>query len=299
MLKKTSQVPEVNALPGPRSQELMKLKEEYVPRGVFNTVPSFLEGGRGASLQDVDGNVFIDFAGGLGVLNVGHCPDEVVDAVKEQAEKYLHGCFHVTMYEPYVALAKKLCELTPGDFKKKTMFVNSGAEAVENAVKVARAATGRQAVICFEHAFHGRTLLGMTLTSKVRPYKFGFGTLAPDVHRIPYAYCYRCPFGRIEGYRLDGSRFPNCASSCLGAIEDQIVLAIRQRPIGCVVVEPCQGRGGEKQEQASAYGHDDLRNWVRIVPTLLCQPDRSCGKDFFVRSVHASRWTWRGQRCPG
>jgi len=122
---------------------------------------------------DVDGREFIDFAGGIGVENVGHCAEKVVEAIKRQAEKYIHTCFHVVMYEPYLDLAMKLNEVTPGGFPKMTMFANSGVEAVENAVKIARYYTKRPAVIAFENAFHGRTLMGMTLTSKVKPYKWG------------------------------------------------------------------------------------------------------------------------------
>lgn len=123
----------------------------------------------------MEGKEYIDFAGGIGVANVGHCDEEVVKVVKDQAEKYMHTCFHVVMYEPYIELAKKLNEITPGKFPKKTMFANSGAEAVENAIKIARHATGRAATIAFEDAFHGRTLLAVSLTSKMKPYKFGFG----------------------------------------------------------------------------------------------------------------------------
>ncbi|MHB2019624.1 MAG: 4-aminobutyrate--2-oxoglutarate transaminase [Candidatus Xenobia bacterium] len=213
----------------------MREREAYVPRGVFNTVPTFMERGKGARLEDVDGHTFIDFAGGLGVLNVGHCPDEVVAAVMEQAQKYLHGCFHVTMYEPYVKLARRLCELTPGEFKKKTMFVNSGAEAVENAVKVARSATGKSGIICFEHGFHGRTMLGMTLTSKVKPYKFGFGTLTPDTYRMAYPYCYRCPYGL---------KYPSCELHCASQLKQMFTTTVSPEQTAAVIMEPVAGEGG-------------------------------------------------------
>jgi len=176
-----------------RTEELLNRRRAAVPRGVFNVAPIFADSAEGVWLHDVDGKTYLDFAGGLGVLNVGHRHPHVLAALRAQLDRYLHTCFHVAMYEPYVALAERLNEITPGDFPKKTMLVNSGAEAVENAVKIARAATGRKAVITFEHAFHGRTLLGLSLTSKVDPYKVAFGPFAPEVYRVPYPYPYRCP----------------------------------------------------------------------------------------------------------
>lgn len=224
-----------SSIPGPKSQALARLKEAYVPRGVFNVAPIFLQEGRGARLVDVDGNQFLDFAGGLGVLNVGHCPPAVVDAITAQAGRYLHGCFHVTMYEPYVALAKRLAEITPGHYAKKTLLVNSGAEAVENAVKIARHATGRKAVVCVEHGFHGRTQLTMTLTSKVRPYKFGFGPGAPEVHRMPYGSCYRCSFGLT---------YPDCELHCAHYLETFLATHLDPAETAAVIVEPVAGEGG-------------------------------------------------------
>ncbi len=162
-----------------------------MPQGPFNIAPIFVERGEGATLTDVDGNVFLDFSGGLGSLNAGHTNPKVVEAVTTQARKFLHTCFHIAQYEPYVALAEKLNAITPGKFPKKTLLVNSGAEAVENAVKIARYYTKRPGVIGFEHGFAGRTLLAMSLTSKVMPYKFGFGPFAPEVYRLPYPYAYR------------------------------------------------------------------------------------------------------------
>jgi len=160
-----------------RTEELGKLREEHVPKAPFNVTPYFAAEARGAVIRDVEGREFIDFAGGIGVMNVGHCAPRVVEAVKDQAERFTHTCFHVMMYESYVELARRMNGLAPGSFSKKTMFVNSGAEAVENAVKIARYATKRPGIIAFEDAFHGRTLLAMTLTSKVKPYKYGFGAL--------------------------------------------------------------------------------------------------------------------------
>ena len=166
-----------------------------MPRGVANIHPIVTSRASGAIVEDVDGNRLIDFATGISVLNVGHTAPEVVAAIQRQAELDTHSCFHVTANEPYIELAERLNELAPGDLEKKTMFANSGAEAVENAVKIARRATGRQAIVTFDHAFHGRTLLAMSLTAKTMPYKQGFGPFAPEVYRLPFAYPYRCPCG--------------------------------------------------------------------------------------------------------
>ena len=179
------------AVPGPLSRALAARRDAAVPRGIGHSTPVYARSARGATLTDVDGNVFLDFAGGIGTLNVGHANPEVVRAATEQLERLTHTCFSVAPYEGYVALAERLNRITPGGFAKKTMLANSGAEALENAVKIARYATGREAVVVFEHAFHGRTLLTMSMTSKVRPYKFGFGPFAPEVYRLPYPYAYR------------------------------------------------------------------------------------------------------------
>ncbi|WP_459943056.1 aminotransferase class III-fold pyridoxal phosphate-dependent enzyme, partial [Deferrisoma palaeochoriense] len=177
------------------NQDLMERRKNAVPQGPFNVTDRFAVRARGARVTDADGNEYIDFAGGIGVVGTAHGHPVVLEAVRAQMERFVHTCFHVMPYEPYVRLAEELNRRTPGTHAKKTFFCNSGAEAVENAVKVARAFTGRPAVICFENAFHGRTLLGMSLTSKIVPYKKGFGPFAPEVYRIPYAYCYRCAFG--------------------------------------------------------------------------------------------------------
>ena len=172
-------------IPGPRARSLLELEKSYVPKGIFLTVPTFIKKGAGAVFEDVDGNIFIDFAGGIGALNIGYSHPEVVGVVKEQLENYFHSSINVVLYESYVRLAKKLCEITPGTCEKKTMFANSGAEAVENAVKIARRFTGKTDIICFEGGFHGRTLLAMSLTSKVKPYTYGFGPFPPGKKDIP------------------------------------------------------------------------------------------------------------------
>ena len=216
------------------NQELMALRQEHVPAGPFNITPIFARRAKGAVIEDVEGREYIDFAGGIGVENVGHCAEQVVDAIKEQAEQFIHTCFHVVMYEPYIELAQRLNEITPGDFPKKTMFVNSGAEAVENAVKIARYATKRPAIIAFQNAFHGRTYMAMTLTSQVKPYKWGFGPFCPEVYRMPYPYCYRCPL------QSDPSR---CGWMCLEFM-DEVVRANSAGSLAGLLVEPYLGAAG-------------------------------------------------------
>jgi 4-aminobutyrate aminotransferase/(S)-3-amino-2-methylpropionate transaminase len=222
-------------IPGPKAKALLEKKERNVPRGPFTTVPSFAVKGEGALLTDVDGNTFIDFAGAIGTLNAGHCPPKVVEALKEQVEKYIHPCFHVMMYEPYVALAEKLNQITPGQHAKKTFFLNSGAEAVENAIKIARKYTGRKAVISFERGFHGRTLLGMSLTSKVKPYKHGFGPFAPDVYKMPYPYYYRAPQG-MTAEEVD--------REILRKLEEFFLVEVAADEVAAIIMEPVQGEGG-------------------------------------------------------
>ncbi|HXF36147.1 MAG TPA: aminotransferase class III-fold pyridoxal phosphate-dependent enzyme, partial [Actinomycetota bacterium] len=178
----------VTEIPGPRSREWFERRRRAIPPGVANIHPIVTARAWGAIVEDVDGNRLIDLATGISVLNVGHSAPEVVAAAQRQLELETHTCIHVTLNEPYVELAERLNALTPGDFEKRTMFANSGAEAVENAVKIARHATDRPAVVTFDHAFHGRTLLAMSLTAKVMPYKQGFGPFAPEVYRLPFAY---------------------------------------------------------------------------------------------------------------
>lgn len=222
-------------LPGPESEKLMALRREYVAQGVSSTIPVFVQKASGARITDIDGNEFIDFAGGIGVANAGHCPESVTAAVKAQLDQYIHLCFHVTMYEPYVRLAEQLARITPGTFPKKSMMVNSGAEAVENAVKIARKHTGRTGIIALECAFHGRTLMAMSLTSKVRPYKYGFGPFAPDVYKVPSAYCYRCYFGL---------KYPECGFHCVENLRRFFVAECPADHVAAMIVEPVQGEGG-------------------------------------------------------
>ncbi len=217
------------------TEQLLALRGRNVPRGVTQYFPVFAEQAQNAVITTIDGREYIDFAGGIGVMNVGHAHPRVVEAVQRQAAKFSHTSFNVVMYESYLRLAEKLNQATPGDFPKKTMFVNSGAEAVENGIKIARYFTGRDAVIAFEGAFHGRTLLGMTLTSKVLPYKTGFGPFAPEVYRIPYAYCYRCPLSLS---------YPSCGIRCAELLNQAFEQYVEGRTVAAVIVEAELGEGG-------------------------------------------------------
>jgi 4-aminobutyrate aminotransferase / (S)-3-amino-2-methylpropionate transaminase / 5-aminovalerate transaminase len=222
-------------VPGPKSKALLARREAAIPRGPALVSPIFAAKSEGAWIEDVDGNRYIDFAGGIGCLNTGHRPARVESALREQIGKFLHMCFGVTPYESYIALAEKLNALAPISGPKKTFFVNSGAECVENAVKIARAYTKRPAVICFEDAFHGRTWMTMSLTSKTSPYKAGFAPFASDIYRIPYAYCYRC------SYNLE---YPSCKMFCAHHLEDTFKRVVSPDAVAAVIAEPVLGEGG-------------------------------------------------------
>ena len=226
----------VTEIPGPKSREWFARRAAAIPQGISAIHPIVTARAEGAIIEDVDGNRFIDFATGISVLNVGHTAPEVVAAIQKQVELDTHTCFHVTANEPYIELAEQLNSLVPGDHVTKTMFANSGAEAVENAVKIARKATGRSAVVTFDHAFHGRTLLAMSLTAKVMPYKQGFGPFAPEIFRLPFAYPYRCPCG--------GQTPDECAQACLAYAREEIHKHIGEENIATVILEPIQGEGG-------------------------------------------------------
>ncbi|GAA2321098.1 4-aminobutyrate--2-oxoglutarate transaminase [Nonomuraea roseoviolacea subsp. roseoviolacea] len=223
----------VTAIPGPRSQELLARKQAAVPGGIGTTLPVFVTRAGGGVVEDADGNRLIDFGSGIAVTNVGNAARRVVERVQKQVADFTHTCFMVTPYESYVQVCEKLNELTPGDHDKRTFLVNSGAEAVENAVKVARYATGRQAVVVFDHGYHGRTLLTMTLTAKNMPYKQGFGPYAPEVYRVPLAYPFRWPTGP-----------ENCAEEAAAQAIDMITKQIGATNVAAVVIEPIAGEGG-------------------------------------------------------
>jgi 4-aminobutyrate aminotransferase / (S)-3-amino-2-methylpropionate transaminase / 5-aminovalerate transaminase len=222
-------------IPGPKSRALAERRAHAVPRGVSQLTPIFVNRSDGATVEDVDGNRFVDFGGGIGCLNPGHRSPAVMRAIREQCDRFLHTCFMVTPYESYVRLAERLNAIAPGESPKKTMFVNSGAEAVENAIKIARAYTHRPATICFEDAFHGRTLLAMSLTSKPHPYKAGFEPFASDVYRVPFAYCYRCSYSLT---------YPSCHTHCGAALEDTFKRRVAAESVAAVIFEPVLGEGG-------------------------------------------------------
>jgi 4-aminobutyrate aminotransferase/(S)-3-amino-2-methylpropionate transaminase len=224
------------AVPGPRSQELQRRREQAVPRGLAHATPVYVAKAEGALIEDVDGNVLIDLAGGIGCVNAGHRNAAVTSAIHQQVDRFLHTCAQVTPYEVYVALAEAMNRLTPGGFPKKTLLVNTGAEAVENAVKIARAYTKRPAVVCFEDAFHGRTLLALALTSKTHPYKAGFEPFPSDIYRLPYAYCFRCSYGKS---------YPSCQNHCgAPALDEFFRRQVAQENVAALIVEPVLGEGG-------------------------------------------------------
>jgi len=211
-----------------RTAGLLDARAAHVARGVGNAHPIVVGRAEGARLWDVDGNEYIDFVGGIGVLNVGHNHPRVMQAVKAQLERVTHTCFQVGMYEPYIRLAERLCALAPGAFPKKAMFVTTGAEATENAVKIARSFTGRPGIVAFANSFHGRTLMGMTLTGKTKPYRQNFGPFAPEVYHAPFPYEYR-------GW--DGER----AVEGLHELFEQQCAPDR---VAAVIIEPVLGEGG-------------------------------------------------------
>jgi 4-aminobutyrate aminotransferase/(S)-3-amino-2-methylpropionate transaminase len=216
------------AIPGPKSQAILERKERVVADPLSIYMPVVIAEGRGATITDVDGNTFIDFTGGVGCLNVGHSHPRVVEAAQQQLERFSHTDFTIVPYEVYVTLAERLTELAPVRKPAKAAFFNAGTEAVENAVKFARSFTRRPAVIAFEGAFHGRTLLSMTMTSKTHPYKAGLGPFAPEVYRVPYAGDYRGP----------------STEDALAALERTFTTQVAAEQVACIVVEPVQGEGG-------------------------------------------------------
>ncbi|MGW3078147.1 MULTISPECIES: 4-aminobutyrate--2-oxoglutarate transaminase [unclassified Kitasatospora] len=223
----------VTAIPGPKSQELHARKLGAVAAGVGTTLPVYVSRANGGVLEDVDGNSLIDFGSGIAVTNVGNSAEAVVAKTTEQLAAFTHTCFMVTPYEGYVAVAEQLNELTPGDHEKRTALFNSGSEAVENAVKIARAYTKRQAIVVFDHGYHGRTNLTLALTAKNMPYKQGFGPFAPEVYRVPVAYPYRW---------LTGAE--NAATEAAAQAIDTINKQIGAENVAAIIIEPIQGEGG-------------------------------------------------------
>jgi len=222
-------------IPGPKSRALAHRRDAAVPRGLSHATPLYVARAQDAWLEDVDGNRFLDFAGGIGCINTGHRNPTVISAIEAQLQNFLHTCSQVTPYESYIKLAERLNHLTPGKFPKKTILLNTGAEGVENAIKIARAHTGRSAVIAFEDAFHGRTMMALALTSKTHPYKSGFAPFPSDVYSIPYAYCYRC------SYSLE---YPSCNLHCARHLEDTFKRVVASEDVAAVIAEPVLGEGG-------------------------------------------------------
>lgn len=220
-------------IPGPRSRGLAKRRSDALPAGLTSAAGVYVAAAGGGVVVDVDGNSFIDLGSGIAVTTVGNAAPTVVSRAAAQLEQYTHTCFLATPYEPYIEVAETLNRLTPGAHEKRTALFNTGSEAVENAVKYARAATGRSAVVVFDHAFHGRSLLTMTMTSKNQPYKHGFGPFAPEVYRAPMAYAYRWPSGP-----------DNCAAEAFNQFAQLVDAQIGADAVACVVVEPIQGEGG-------------------------------------------------------
>src|SRR5260370_35081191 len=218
-------------IPGRKSRALRRRREAAIPRGPSNATPIFAASADGATIEDVDGNRYLDFAGGIGCLNVGHRSPRVLAAIREQLEKHLHLCFAVTPYESSVAVAEKLNTLAPGNSPKKTILLNSGAEAIENSFRTAGAYPKPPAVICFADAFHGRTLLTMSLTSKTHPYKAGFAPFASDIYRIPFAYPYRAEKGATP-------------ETFAHHLDDAFKRIVAPESLAAVIAEPVLGEGG-------------------------------------------------------
>ena len=222
------------SLPGPKSQALAARRAAAVPQGVSISSGLAVVRAENATIEDADGNQLIDFAGGIGVMNAGHRHPAVVDAIRTQLDNLTHACFAVSSYEGYVEVAEQLNRLTPGTHQKRSLLVNTGAEAIENAVKIARSATGRGAVVAFEHAFHGRTNLTMALTAKPMPYKKGFGPFAPEIYRVPYSYCYRCDRGTGLG----------CCQATAGYWDRIFAGLVDPSQVAAIVMELEAGEGG-------------------------------------------------------
>jgi 4-aminobutyrate aminotransferase/(S)-3-amino-2-methylpropionate transaminase len=220
-------------IPGPRSRDLAARRSAALPAGLASSAGIYVAAAGGGVVVDVDDNSFIDLGSGIAVTTVGNAAPAVVSRATQQLAQYTHTCFLATPYEPYIEVAERLNALTPGDHEKRTALFSTGAEAVENAVKYARVATGRDAVVVFDHAFHGRSLLTMTMTAKNQPYKHNFGPFAPEVYRAPMAYPYRWPSGP-----------KNCAAEAFTMFTQLVDAQIGADQVACVVVEPIQGEGG-------------------------------------------------------
>jgi 4-aminobutyrate aminotransferase/(S)-3-amino-2-methylpropionate transaminase len=222
-------------IPGPKSREMIDRRQKATVSGMALLTPVVIVSARGATVTDLDDNTLIDFAGGIGALAAGHCPDNVVAAMKEQADKLIHTCPLVASYEPFIEVVELLNEIVPGDFPKKSALLNSGAEAVEAAVKVARSYTGRSAIVVFEGGYHGRTNLTLAMTSKYARFKKGFGPFAPEIYRLPFPSLYRRPEKLDEDAYID---------FCIQQLEHAMVAQVDPSDVAAIVIEPIQGEGG-------------------------------------------------------
>ncbi len=222
-------------IPGPKSQAILARRQTAVPTGLARATDVVVKSAEGAVVHDIDGNTLIDMAGGIGMLNAGHCPPTVVEAIQQQAAAYIHTCALVATYEPYIELCERLNAMTPGTFAKKTLLSNSGAEAVENAVKLSRAYTGKPAIVVFEGAYHGRTYLTMSLTSKYGLFKKGFGPFAPEIYRLPHPYPYRRPSEMSEKAYI---------AHCCDQLEKALISQVDPSAIAAILIEPIQGEAG-------------------------------------------------------
>ena len=223
------------ALPGPKSLAALERRKNALPNGLAKSTDIAVEKAEGALVWDLDGNQLLDFAGGIGMINIGHRNEKVVEAIRQQLDKYIHTCSLVTTMEPYLDLAELLNSLTPGDFPKKTLLANSGSEAVENAVNIAKYYTKRNAILCFEGAYHGRTLLTLSLTSKYSLFKKGFGSYVSDIYRIPAPNLYR---------KTEGLSDEQYIQSCIRQLEHAFVSQVDPESLAAIIIEPVQGEGG-------------------------------------------------------
>lgn len=262
-----------------KSQELFERRKNVVANGVgvFNTAT--VKEAKGAIITDVDGRELIDFAGGIGVVNAGHCPEPVVEAIREQAGKYLHTSFNVVTYEPYIALCEELAEILPHGEKTKVMLVSTGAEAVENAIKIARQATKRPAVLCYTGAYHGRTMMAMTLTSKIS-YKYDCGPFAPEVYRLPFP----------NFYRYHGKRtMDEFVEDELKRLHESALNLVDVKNVAAVILEPIQGEGGFNAIPQKYL--EGLRDFCDMHGIMLIMDEVQSG---FCRTGHWASWQHYG-----
>jgi 4-aminobutyrate aminotransferase/(S)-3-amino-2-methylpropionate transaminase len=298
-MKKTINI--VSPIPGPKSQEMLARRAAAMPNGAAKSTDVVIESAKGAVVKDIDGNTLLDFAGGIGMMNVGHSEPKIINAVKKQLDKYTHTCAIVSTFEPPIMLAELLHQVTPGDFPKKTLFGNSGSEAVENAVNIARYYTQRPGVIVFEGGYHGRTYLTLSLTSKYGLFKKGFGSMASDIYRIPAPNMYRIPEGMNAKQYLD---------YMIANVENAFIAQVDPSATAAILIEPILGEGGfipipkeflqKLREVADKYGivliFDEIQSGMGrtgkvfacehagVVPDIICTA-KSMGAGFPISAT--------------